>query len=435
MKFQIEKLIIDGKQIDLSRVAKGDGNVFTMLVGKNAVGKTRALSKVVNNYLFSKNSSEVFESYDSERLPSQVIAVSNSKFDRFPDPTLPGRHVTSFGIDYHYLGLGGFRSSPSRILSKGCEAIFDGPDSDPFRRSNLANIFDYVGFLPLFNLEFRKPFSRFNKNENSIDVLYDEYQRAMAFSNHPEDHIRKFQFEQEILPALHYLQSLERNNRGMSFRIDLTQQYLGDHEFRELNRYALPLLKSGMLKVSRLTLFDKKTKDKVPFHQASSGQQCMLLMFLGMAGSMSNNSLICIDEPEISLHPKWQAEFIGIIQNAFSSYTGCHFLIATHSPQIISGLVVENGFVADLESEVLIHSSNYSKKSADFQLTEIFHEPGFKNEYLIRTLLVLLSKLTNDGQLSDGERLKLQHIEDVKHRIEASDPVLHLFNQVRMLAK
>ncbi|MBO2007151.1 ATP-binding protein [Serratia marcescens] len=68
-----------------------------------------------------------------------------------------------------------------------------------------------------------------------------------------------------------------------------------------------------------------KEKSKISLFQTSSGQQCMILMMIGIVSSISDNSLVCIDEPEISLHPKWQLEFISILQRTFSDYRGCHF--------------------------------------------------------------------------------------------------------------
>lgn len=435
MKFQIETVHLDHKEVPLSRPTDGNANVFTMLIGRNAVGKTRILTKIANNYLFPKplldGFRDVSTSYDSIPDPSRVIAVSNSRFDRFPVPGFKIDKRLAFGVPYSYLGLSGFGSGRNKILSKGCVSVMEGWDDNPTKALKLAEIFDYVGFLPLFGIEFRRPYARRDNLQDTIDPLYYEYQCSTSFESGIDE--SRFDFERDILPSLHYLKELQIRNKNLSFRVNLLHGWNDDAELREFQKFALPLLKLGILSVSRFTLFDKYSKDKLPFQQASSGQQCMLLLFMGISGSISDGSLVCIDEPEISLHPRWQAEFIGILQTAFSSYAGCHFLIATHSPQIVSGLTSNSGFVADLENRNLLHSSDYAKRSADFQLSEIFHEPGFKNEYLIRILLVLLSKLSKNQSLSSEDRLRLQHLEYIKNRLDESDPVRHLYNQVKML--
>ncbi len=41
---------------------------------------------------------------------------------------------------------------------------------------------------------------------------------------------------------------------------------------------------------------------------------------LGISTEIRDNSLICIDEPELSLHPKWQEKYMKLLMNTFSDY-------------------------------------------------------------------------------------------------------------------
>ena len=47
------------------------------------------------------------------------------------------------------------------------------------------------------------------------------------------------------------------------------------------------------------------------------------------------NSLVLIDEPELSLHLGWQVEFLKDLQN-IAKLRNFDVLLATHSPEIIS---------------------------------------------------------------------------------------------------
>lgn len=86
---------------------------------------------------------------------------------------------------------------------------------------------------------------------------------------------------------------------------------------------------------------------EVPLEKLSSGEQHQLVLFFELLFEIQPNTLILIDEPEISLHVAWQKKFISdllqIIQlNKFD------VVLATHSPQLIgkwSDLVVELGDV------------------------------------------------------------------------------------------
>lgn len=159
----------------------------------------------------------------------------------------------------------------------------------------------------------------------------------------------------------------------------------------------------------------------------------MLTIMLGIAGAIKNGALICIDEPEISLHPQWQANLVKQLQEVFSNFYGCHFVIATHSPQIVSGLTHSNGYVLNLEEKELYHSFDYARRSADFRLAEVFHTPGQNNEYLLRITLLLLTKLTRREELNYEDQENLKKLGNIRKSMSDADPVYHLIGQVEAL--
>jgi energy-coupling factor transporter ATP-binding protein EcfA2 len=67
----------------------------------------------------------------------------------------------------------------------------------------------------------------------------------------------------------------------------------------------------------------------------SSGEQHELVLIYELLFNSGSDSLILIDEPELSLHVAWQTEFIADLQSIIelSNFT---VVIATHSPQIIN---------------------------------------------------------------------------------------------------
>lgn len=66
----------------------------------------------------------------------------------------------------------------------------------------------------------------------------------------------------------------------------------------------------------------------------SSGEQHELVLFYELLFKVSPNTLILIDEPELSLHVAWQQQFLQDLKEV-TDLTGLDVLIATHSPQII----------------------------------------------------------------------------------------------------
>lgn len=72
----------------------------------------------------------------------------------------------------------------------------------------------------------------------------------------------------------------------------------------------------------------------IPLASLSSGEQHELVLFYQLLFDVKPNSLILIDEPEISLHVTWQECFLADLE-AISSSRDFDVLIATHSPDII----------------------------------------------------------------------------------------------------
>ena len=83
----------------------------------------------------------------------------------------------------------------------------------------------------------------------------------------------------------------------------------------------------------------------VPPTSLSSGEQHELILLSELLFKVGPNSLVLIDEPELSLHVSWQQEFLVDLKE-ITLLAGYDVLIATHSPQIIndrSDLMVQLG--------------------------------------------------------------------------------------------
>lgn len=80
----------------------------------------------------------------------------------------------------------------------------------------------------------------------------------------------------------------------------------------------------------------KKNDIVLPLDQASSGESTLLATYAFIASNIERHSLVLIDEPENSLHPRWQHEYCVRLLDMFYLYSP-QIVIATHSPVIVSG--------------------------------------------------------------------------------------------------
>jgi predicted ATPase len=87
----------------------------------------------------------------------------------------------------------------------------------------------------------------------------------------------------------------------------------------------------GQIKIHR------PDETEVPIEALSSGERQLLVMFghlfFNSFGDRSN--VFVIDEPELSLHLRWQEILLQEMQDSSSR---AQFIIATHSPEIVGDL-------------------------------------------------------------------------------------------------
>ncbi|WP_422445606.1 AAA family ATPase [Thermoanaerobacterium sp. DL9XJH110] len=83
-------------------------------------------------------------------------------------------------------------------------------------------------------------------------------------------------------------------------------------------------------------IFELPDNKYLTAEKLSSGEQNELVLIYELLFKSKPNSIILIDEPEISLHIAWQHEFLDDMIK-ISKLIGIKMLIATHSPDIING--------------------------------------------------------------------------------------------------
>jgi predicted ATPase len=91
------------------------------------------------------------------------------------------------------------------------------------------------------------------------------------------------------------------------------------------------------------TLSVRRGAETIALDQLSSGEQHELVLLYNLAFRVTPNTLVLIDEPELSLHPVWQEQFLDDILK-IAAAGEFDVVVATHSPYIIgnrSDLCVE----------------------------------------------------------------------------------------------
>ncbi|PSV98311.1 AAA family ATPase [Photobacterium iliopiscarium] len=138
--------------------------------------------------------------------------------------------------------------------------------------------------------------------------------------------------------------------------------------------------------VLSVNFFLEKKDIVIDFEKISSGEASQISTLAFISANIDKNSVILIDEPENSLHPKWQREYINKIVDIFYFYN-FNIFISTHSPLIIN----ETSDVYDVTDFKLTYKS-LEDRSIEALLWNYFNIVTPENEFLSRYLTNILDE-------------------------------------------
>jgi ABC-type molybdenum transport system ATPase subunit/photorepair protein PhrA len=453
MAFRARKI----RGISLFEGESSENNAFTLVIGNNGCGKTQLLLDICNYYqmlygeLISSKSADLqvirrdfykndyrwdmIERALGYSIPQKLICASTSQFEKFSENWKLKNDVVQGGY-YAYIGSKPYipnRLPSTRIASTALNQLLARDTYDSRKIRSLREFLLSFGFGDVLKVTLEPILSRdeLNKIINGDNDTTPETQIALrnAYEHYElEDLNELILLIESIIDEPRIL--LCFGDSGVLLNsVDSSKKII--YSSREL----ADLLMSGLISVADIeTVKDQHYDDlglsdsaKVrPLASRSSGEQCLFLLFLGIISSIDDNSLILIDEPEISLHPSWQQKFVEILNKSLCAYSGCHFVIATHSPLIVSDIAVKNCEILDMTEQKLKSASEHSLRSSDYHLATLFHNPGRSNEYLIKTAIYIFSKVKAEKKFEIQELEKLRMLNDQIPSLDKNDPVIEL---------
>ena len=183
----------------------------------------------------------------------------------------------------------------------------------------------------------------------------------------------------------------------------------------------------GMISPPEIEL---KRADGYSLQESSSGEYHFFSSIVGLMATVKTDSLVFIDEPEISLHPNWQMKYLTFIRELFGSpeYASSHILVATHSHFIISDLKAESSKIIGLKREdgkiALVDlpkgMDTYGWSTEDV-LYKVFGVRTTRNYYMEVDLRELLHSISEQKKNKVELQNILSRLEKVK--LNAEDPL------------
>lgn len=432
-------------------------NVFTVIIGKNGTGKSVMLGNIVRNFSKSQKIDWDYLSIENNRgsdyapnifysgKPERVIAVSTSPFDKFPINVIRP-HKRRRPANYTYLGIRDLRTTEfgNAYLSRMASNIFSNILNSISTKFSFLKVLEFLEFQREIHFSFESSIDAYQEIKNLLKILYKakETRELLRKRNIPILNLGYY-LNQDGYVSVRRLEELHqiflkyfKNSKTLNFSIEINQlDIIAKGVNVSIFDHIVFLLESGFIRLKNTELFRKGQNIPVSLNKASSGEQSVFTSMLGIASSIRDNSIICIDEPEICLHPEWQERYIEMLTTVFEDFNACHFIIATHSPQIISHLKGKNCFILDLKNRELMSAKKVINRSADYQLAEIFGTPGFKNEYLSRIALNLFTRVSRTSSFNDKDIEDYENLVSLKDMLDTNDPVKQIIIALETLRR
>lgn len=421
-------------------------NVFTIIVGKNGTGKSRLLGNIASNFtkvydtmstkLYSGSRTKETVRIKYSNAPQKCIAVSTSPFDRFP---LHGLFEKRESVKYKYLGIRDLRTRNFGLayMGKIVAGLIEVLTLQSVQIDKIVRVLNYLGYTDRLEIHMQYRIGeRFTNDVIEMGPKYFDEARKnprvvlssvnSAFFYNEDGSVSKEKVAQLVKILKLNKKSPIFEDQSVLLKID-RNGLVPDPIYTKKLTDLLFLIKCGVFRLRDITL--AKLDSLMPFSiaDASSGEQSVVISILGIASQIEDDSIICIDEPEICLHPEWQERYMKLLTSTFAMYRGCHFIIATHSPQIVSNLEPKNSYVLSLETGETTNAREYIRHSSDFQLANVFQSPGFKNEYLSRIALNTFAKVSRDKVFDEEDMANLTLLQNLQQSLSIDDPVYQLY--------
>ena len=179
--------------------------------------------------------------------------------------------------------------------------------------------------------------------------------------------------------------------------------------FKEINEIFeildLDIKISGISKNAKsIPIFTNSAGDKFDINELSSGEKQLFLRTLAIKMLNPENSIILIDEPELSLHPKWQQRIVDVYRKIGKNN---QIIIATHSPHILGSVKKENIMLLDKDDEGKIVF-----KTGD----ELYDSYGQPTERILEDIMGL--KTTRNQEIFDKLEKIREMVNDDKYETD-----------------
>ena len=201
-------------------------------------------------------------------------------------------------------------------------------DRNSSEYSSKSNELDSSYPIRLFNNKEAITKDEFNQK---IELMTEKFQKLNKFDlSHIQD-LSNLEFKEEFSKALKiYFDDFDE-------KYQIYENFINQLElFTDIINKKLNFKEIEISREKGISIKDTDFEGKqISLSQLSSGEKQEIILFYKLIFETPENTLLLIDEPEISLHIAWQKKFMDDLYKIIK-FKKLNVIVATHSPQIIN---------------------------------------------------------------------------------------------------
>lgn len=210
----------------------------------------------------------------------------------------------------------------------------------------------------------------FNEVKTETTNFYKEY----SFFNIVDFNMIK-DIPSYIVSKVMYILGQNENLTMLEARKKVTEEINGIFNILELDVKLKGISKDG----KNMPIFENSQGEEFDINELSSGEKQLFLRTLSIKMLEPEDSIILIDEPELSLHPKWQQQIIKVYQSIGKNN---QIIVATHSPHLLGSVRSEN---------IIILSKNEENKIIPITGEELYSSYGQTSDRILEDIMGMKS--------------------------------------------
>jgi hypothetical protein len=160
------------------------------------------------------------------------------------------------------------------------------------------------------------------------------------------------------------------------------------------------------------------------FGELSSGEQQLLTLALKLTTYGARDTVILLDEPELSLHVSWQRAIPAMLE-IVSSGLGCSIVVATHSPVIIASATHRDDQCFVARQHALTELSPRQRKSVETALFDGFRTYTANNRQVHERCAAMVSlAIQRLNTQSPVQMAELPTVQSLYEEVELMDQII-----------